>query len=174
MTGDLDLRDATPADALVLGVLAGQVFLDTYATEGVSPALAREALSQYAPAVFEARLQDPGVQMCVALRGSHAVGFVDIVHASACPLPGVEGPEVFRLYVQRPFQGRGLGRALMARAQAAAAARGRRGLWLAAWAGNRGALAFYARLGFTDRGRTDYVIKGQAFENRVLALSFAG
>ena len=40
-------RPATPADALCLGVLSTQVFLDTYATQGVSPSLAREALAQH-------------------------------------------------------------------------------------------------------------------------------
>ena len=38
------LRPATADDALCLGVLAMQVFLDTYATEGIRPPIAREAL----------------------------------------------------------------------------------------------------------------------------------
>ncbi|HOZ25184.1 MAG TPA: hypothetical protein PLI83_10420, partial [Thermomonas sp.] len=38
------LRPATPDDALCLGVLGLQVFLDTYATGGIRPTLAREVL----------------------------------------------------------------------------------------------------------------------------------
>jgi diamine N-acetyltransferase len=36
------LRVAGPADAPRIGVLATQVFLDTYATDGIRPSLARE------------------------------------------------------------------------------------------------------------------------------------
>ena len=42
------LRIATIDDSLCIGVLATQVFLDTYATQGIRPALAREALALYA------------------------------------------------------------------------------------------------------------------------------
>ena len=41
---DIALRPATPADAPTLSALAIQVFLDTYAPEGIRPAVAREVL----------------------------------------------------------------------------------------------------------------------------------
>ena len=41
---ELSLRIATEADALCIGVLAMQVFLETYATEGIRPSIAREVL----------------------------------------------------------------------------------------------------------------------------------
>ena len=41
------LRPATPEDALSLRVLAMQVFLDTYAADGMRADLAREALGLY-------------------------------------------------------------------------------------------------------------------------------
>ena len=44
------LRPARPDDALCLSVLTMQVFLDTYATEGIRPSLAREVLTSYAAA----------------------------------------------------------------------------------------------------------------------------
>jgi diamine N-acetyltransferase len=49
---NLTLRAATPEDALCLSVLAMQVVLDTYATQGIRPALAREVLAGYSQAVF--------------------------------------------------------------------------------------------------------------------------
>ena len=52
-------RSGTPEDALCLGVLATQVFLDTYATNGIRSDLAREALSVYSQETFAARLADP-------------------------------------------------------------------------------------------------------------------
>jgi diamine N-acetyltransferase len=167
----LALRRATPDDATVLGVLATQVFLDTYATQGIDRELAAEARSVYAPEVFAGRLQRPDVQITLATAGggTHVVGFADLDFGSPAPLPGLGGAELFRLYVQRPFQRHGVGRRLLAAAEGAAAARGAAQLWLTAWAGNTRALAFYRALGYADIGRTEYVIEGRAFENRVLA-----
>ncbi|MBX3636015.1 MAG: GNAT family N-acetyltransferase, partial [Rubrivivax sp.] len=47
----VSLRDAAAADAEALAVLGTQVFLDTYAPDGVRPSLAAEVLAQHAPAV---------------------------------------------------------------------------------------------------------------------------
>lgn len=171
MPKDFNYRRATAADALPLSTLATQVFLDTYATHGINNALAREVATVYSAEVFERRLRDAAVELWMVEAGGYTVGFVDIAFATSCPVPGVRGAEVFRLYVQRPFLRRGLGRALMAKAEASARARGLDAIWLAAWADNHGALAFYQSLSFRDIGTTEYVIDGMGYENRVLCKS---
>lgn len=72
------LRAAQADDALCLSVLAMQVFLDTYATEGIRPSLAREALSSYSAASFSAAIQHGGVRLWVAERQGHLVGFAQV------------------------------------------------------------------------------------------------
>lgn len=173
MSEDFENRRATTADALPLSTLATQVFLDTYATHGINDALAREVTTVYSVEVFERRLRDADVELLLVASGGNTVGFADIAFASRCPVPGVRGAEVFRLYVQRPFLRRGLGRKLMAKADASARARGLDTLWLTAWAGNHRALAFYQSLGFRDIGTTEYVIDGVGHENRVLCKALA-
>jgi GNAT superfamily N-acetyltransferase len=173
MSEVFEFRHATPADAPTLSTLATQVFLDTYATHGINDALAREVATVYSAEMFERRLQDAAVELLLVEAGGYTVGFVDIAFATSCPVPGVRGAEVFRLYVQRPFLRRGLGRALIAKAEAQARARGLGAIWLTAWAGNHGALAFYQSLGFRDIGTTEYVIDGVGYENRVLCKPLA-
>lgn len=168
MPEDFEHRRAATTDAQTLSTLAAQVFLDTYATHGINNALARESVTVYSTEVFERRLRDAAVELWMVEAGGFTVGFVDIAFATSCPVPGVRGAEVFRLYVQRPFLRRGLGRALMAKAEASARARGLDAIWLTAWAGNHGALAFYQSQGFRDIGTTEYVIDGVGYENRVL------
>jgi hypothetical protein len=46
---DIAIRRAKAADALCIAVLGTQVFLDTYAVDGIRPALAREALETLSP-----------------------------------------------------------------------------------------------------------------------------
>lgn len=173
MPEDFEYRRATTADAPALSTLATQVFLDTYATHGINDALAREVATVYAAEVFERWLRDADVELLLVTSGGYTVGFMDISFATSCPVPDVRGAEVFRLYVQRPFLRRGLGRSLMAKAEASARARGLEAIWLTAWAGNHGALAFYQSLGFRDIGTTEYVIDGVGHENRVLCKTLA-
>lgn len=160
-------RKATADDALCIGVLATQVFLDTYAPNGIRPDLAREALACYAPEVMATHLANPNVHFVLAESDGHLVGFVELALDRSCPTPGAASAEIVRLYVQRNFHRRGIGQALSARAERIAAEAGHSAVWLTAWAGNAPALAFYPRWGYADVGRTAYVIEGQAYENRI-------
>jgi ribosomal protein S18 acetylase RimI-like enzyme len=165
---DFACHRATAADALTLSALATQVFLDTYATHGISLELAKEVATVYAPEVFVQRLRDASVELWLATVNGHAVGFVDVAFATTCLVPGVGGAEVFRLYVQRPFLRQGVGRALLAEAEKTAWRRGADDVWLTVWVGNERALAFYRAQGYRDVGATEYVIEGTGYENRVL------
>jgi len=165
------LRRAVAADAVCLGALAGHVFLDTYAISGIDAQLAREAAAIGAVEAFAERLADPAVDLTVAEIGPYAVGFSDLLHGGDAPSPAARGPEVRRLYVHPRYKRRGIGRALLARAEADARARDAASIWLTAWAGNVDALAFYAALGWRDVGSTPYVIEGASYENRILVKS---
>lgn len=167
MTATIVYRAATHEDALCIGVLATQVFLDTYAPQGVRPDLAREALACYSPELMAAHLADPGVHFMLAESKDHLVGFLELALNRPCPVLSEATAEIARLYVQRNFHRHGIGQALSAHAERIAHAHGHSALWLTAWSGNAPALAFYPRLGYADIGRTHYVIEGQSYENRV-------
>lgn len=162
-------RTALPEDALTLSVLATQVFLDAYATGGIGIELAKEASTVYSTAAFLHRLQAPGVEITVDAASGNLVAFLDLDATTRCPVVPVRGLEVFRLYVQAPFQRCGVGKALMSLAERKARERQAQDVWLTAWAGNTRALAFYAALGYRDAGVTHYIIEGKAYENRVFA-----
>jgi len=165
---DISFRPATPADALCLGVLATQVFLDTYALEGISPALAREVLTHGSVEAYATLLESPDVTLLVAERAANLVGFAQVVHGQGhALLPGRAGAELRRLYVQERFTARGIGRDLLRHAEKAAAARGADALWLTAWVGNARALEFYPRRGFEDAGATVYSFGGDDYANRL-------
>lgn len=178
------LRAGTADDAIRIAALSVQVFLDTYATGGVRPDLAREVFAGYGPDAFAQRLADPGLAFIVAecapdagaLPGPAAspglVGYAEWrAEARAAPDGGVGGAEVVRLYVQPAFQRHGLGARLLHAVEAAAVAvPGREpgtGLWLTAWDGNHRARAFYASRGWLDVGATVHHIEGVAHGNRV-------
>jgi GNAT superfamily N-acetyltransferase len=166
-------RKGISTDALCVGVLATQVFLDTYATAGIRAQLAREVLAEYSPDAFARRLADQRTTFILAEREGHLVGFAEVVHERPFPLdpPDATAPtvELVRLYVQPAFQRHGLGRDLLREAERLADTSGSRGLWLAAWSGNDRALAFYRALGYVPVGTVEHRIEGEAYENVVLA-----
>lgn len=53
------LRMAVGSDALSLSVLAAQVFLDTYAVQGVRPAIVREVRQSLSEEAYAGHLADP-------------------------------------------------------------------------------------------------------------------
>jgi diamine N-acetyltransferase len=170
LTADITLRAGTPEDATTISALAIQVFLDTYAPDGVRPDLAREALREYAAEAFDARLRETQRRFVLAERGTALLGFAELKLANdAAPAGGAMGAELIRLYVQPAAQGAGLGRQLIRAAEALASEAGLAALWLTAWDGNQRALAFYAREGYADIGATSYSFEGTSYGNRVLA-----
>ena len=169
------LRAGLPDDAMTISALAIQVFLDTYATAGVRPDLAREALREYAAEAFGARLREPQRRFVLAERGDALLGFAEVGLAEApAPDGGVRGAERIRLDVQPAAQGLGLGRQLIRAAEALAAEAGLGALWLTAWDGNHRARGFYAREGYDDVGATSYSFEGNSYGNRVLVRSLKG
>jgi diamine N-acetyltransferase len=175
LMAEISFRRAEDRDALCLGVLATQVFLDTYAREGIRPSLAREVHAQFSIDAVSASLADPRAHFIVAEHAGHLVAFAQLTHGAVHELvKGKPATELDRLYVQEPFTARGIGRALLHRCEDLAASLGAATLWLTAWVGNARALSFYARQGYTDLGATPYVFESERHENRVFAKALRG
>ena len=167
---DVSFRPADAEDALCISMLGTQVFLDTYAREGMRPDLAREVLEHFALSKMEALLQDPPTAFILAESAGHLVGFVLVTHGARHELvPQESTSAIDRLYVHERFTAKGIGKALLQRAEALAASRGADALWLAAWTGNARAIGFYPKQGYADVGATDYVFENEHYENRVYA-----
>ena len=169
-TAELCLRAARAGDALCLGVLATQVFLDTYATGGIRPAVAREVLAAFSTEAMAQAIAQGSQRIVVAEIDDHLVGFSQLTLDASQPLaPPGRAAELFRLYVQEPFTSRGIGSRLLHEAEANAASHGATVLWLTPWVHNTRALRFYAHHGYADHGPTLFHIEGETHENRVFA-----
>lgn len=169
------LRIGEPADSLTISALATQVYLDTYASDGIRADIAREVFTVCPEQAFAERLSAADRRFVLAERGSHLLGFVEFSTGSSCP-PGDthHGIEVIRLYVQPAMQGQRLGAGLLRRAESDCLAAGGNFVWLTAWAGNQRALRFYEAQGFRDIGATTWVFEDKSCENRVLVKPLVG
>lgn len=164
------LRAAAPADAKCLAVLATQVWLDTYATQGIRQAIADEVLAAFSPGAIEALMAWAQTAIFVAECADHMVGMAQVTVGTVQPLVPFESQaELDRLYVQQPFTRQRIGSRLLAAAERWAAARGAQALWLTPWVHNTRALRFYECCGYTDHGATCFQMGSERHENRVLA-----
>jgi ribosomal protein S18 acetylase RimI-like enzyme len=64
--------------------------------------------------------------------------------------------ELERIYVDTPFQGRGMGRILIDKGLEVARRKGKAFVWLGVWEKNEMAIGFYEKSGFTRIGTHDF------------------
>lgn len=164
------VRPATAADAHTLAALAIQVWLDTYATDGVNDLLGRYVLSTFTPAAFAAWAEAPDAALRVAQVDGHLVGYALLQFNAAQPLAPHCDTELRTLYVQSPFTRSGVGSMLLREARSAAQAHtGNDGLWLTVNVKNQRACAFYEKHGLAVTGLTQFVLGEERHDNHVMA-----
>lgn len=162
------IRPATRQDSLCLAALGQQVWLDTYAQDGIRPALATYVHQHFTPARFDLQVSSAQQRLWVAEAHGHLLGYLQLDLAAPCPVAGGGTVEISTLYVLRHAQGQGLGRRLLDAASQHAHGSGQAGLWLSVNATNLAAQAFYARQGFGQLGEIDFELDGVRHPNQVL------
>ena len=168
MRHSLQIRAGFPTDASRLSVLATQVWLHTYATEGITDEITTYVTSELSVEKFSASLCDPETLVILAEYGACLAGFAAVRFDVSCPVGATSTVELQTLYVQEYFIGRGVGRSLLLAAEAAAREKSGGSLWLTVNAGNARAIAFYARQGYCRVGSTYFVLGEGRHENHVL------
>jgi ribosomal protein S18 acetylase RimI-like enzyme len=159
-TSEFTIRRGTPADAAPLAEFGARTFFETFAVDNTPDDMAKHLASAWSPALQDAELRDPLLETLLAVeRGGALAGFAQLraEYAPAC-VPTDNAIELKRFYVDRPWQGRGLARALMVEVERAARARGARELWLGVWERNERAQAFYRKCGFEKVGTQIFVV----------------
>ena len=157
------IRAASRQDCLNLAALSIQVWLDTYAREGVRAVIADYVMSNFTRQQFEQLLQHPGYRTLVCVDDDHLLGYV-VVNLESTFERSAHGFEIDTLYVQPQQQGRGVGRQLLAEVVRLYGER----FWLSTWIHNEAAIGFYNRLGFAEIGRLDFHLGDERHENLVL------
>ncbi|MEK8032881.1 GNAT family N-acetyltransferase [Ideonella sp. DXS29W] len=168
-TREFLIRSGEAGDAHRLAVLATQVWLHTYAVDGISDLTAHYILSEITPEKYAQALAEPSVHFLVAEREGCLIGFAKVRLTTPCPSDGVAtSAELQTLYVQEHYIGRGLGRRLLQAAEALAREHSEPRLWLTVNAKNQRALRFYARVGYAKVGTAYFVLGDERHENHVL------
>jgi len=164
----LQIRAGRLSDADRLAVLATQVWLHTYCTNGVNTEIAQYVLSELTVGRFASRLAEPQSHILIAEFQEWLVGFAAVRFGASCPSSARSAVELQTLYVQEHFIGQGIGTSLLEAAEAKAREQAVTPLWLSVNAQNARAIAFYARHGYNRVGTTYFVLGECRHENQVL------
>ena len=161
-------RVATIADADCISTLATQVYLNTYATEGIRPLFVREVNAQLSVVAISELISQPATSFILVERAAHLIAFAQVTFgATHDRVTAKNTVELDRLYVHERFTAQGIGKALLKHVESLAASTGASALWLTAWVHNLRALRFYAAQGFVDAGMTMYRFEHEQHENRL-------
>jgi len=164
----LRIRIGRTSDANRLAVLAAQVWLHTYATDGIGDEIAQYVLSELTPEKYLQSLSEPTTRFFVAEHDDCLVGFAVVKFGVPCPSGANSATELQTLYVQEHHMGHGIGKSLLRAAEAEAREQSESALWLTVNAKNARAIAFYAHQGYLKVGTSYFVLGEGRHENHVL------
>jgi len=169
------IRRASPDDAAMLSQLAARLFRQTY--EGDIPAA---DLDDFLTAAFNPdrqrnELGDPATRTLLVEMDDRAIGYAQ-VRRGALPVetPDAEAEvELTRLYVDRPWHGRGVAKVVLAAAGRLAVDLGSSSIWLGVWERNGRAVAFYEKHGFRRVGVQEFRLARERHRDRVMVADVA-
>lgn len=159
-----EIRQAETSDGKNLASLSIQVWLDTYAQEGVKSSYTDYIFEYFTQKEFENRIENKRYEIFVAVQGKYLLGYIMLDFASFHKTEN-NGFEIERLYVSRHVKGQGIGKKLLAKM----ADKCGKTSWLTANVINIDAIEFYKHLGFEDIDEILFILDGEKLENRVLA-----
>jgi ribosomal protein S18 acetylase RimI-like enzyme len=152
-------RAARPDEAALLTEIGASTFAETFEAANTPVNVAAYMRAAFGEPVQRAELEDPLTTVFFAEREGDLVGYV-MLREGRTPsiVPAEEALEIARLYARRRAVGTGVGAALMQRALAEAAERGKDAVWLGVWEHNERAIRFYEAWGFHRCGTQPFLL----------------
>ncbi|BCE00834.1 GNAT family N-acetyltransferase [Marinicellulosiphila megalodicopiae] len=163
------IREANKNDALNLAALSIQVWLNTYAVDGVRNEISKYVIHRFTEHYFLDQLNQNNLKTLVFVEDDLLLGYItidlDAHYIDVTQVDITQGYEITTLYVQSQFKGKGIGKKLLGQVQTQFG----NTCWLTAWVFNENAIGFYKHIGFKDIGMKHFELEGELHENRILA-----
>ena len=163
------IRQAVPSDASALAVLAERTFRDTFEAMNSADDMAMHCSLTYGAAQQLAEISYPAMHTLVCEEAAQLIAYAQIRwdHAPACVV-GERPGEIQRLYLDRPWHGKGIAQQLMAACLQELEAHACDVVWLGVWERNWRAQAFYRKFGFTEVGDHVFMLGSDAQRDLIL------
>ena len=164
------IRYGTPADAEHLARFAAQTFTATYCDLDNAKDIADYVAEHFSVTAVADVLCDPACTTLLAEDGAMLAGYAVVRQKE--PPRCVTGPlpiNLWRIYLDEAFIGKGLGARLLAEVHAEAARQRAATLWLGVYERNVRAVQFYERYGFRKVGDHEFLFAGGTYIDPIYA-----
>ena len=166
----LVVRTASVADAAAIAEFGARTFDESFGRDNRAEDMAAYLTKAFDVSAVEAELSDSRVTYFVGEVGGRLAAYAMVRTGSApASVTGQSPLELVRFYVDQPFHGSGIARAMMDACDAEARRRGARTLWLGVWERNPRAIRFYEKCGFRDVGSHGFVLGTDEQTDRLMA-----
>lgn len=160
--------EATLKDCEVLAALATQTFIDTFGHLYTDANRAAHIAEKFSPDYF-AKALESGDTLVMAYSADQLIGYAKIGNLELPVKPPIPkaAQEIHRVYIDKAFHGRGLGKALMRHILALPRIALASTVYLGVWEENLKAQALYTQYGFQAVGRYLYQV-GDQFDREII------
>ena len=152
-------RVARPDEAALFAELGASTFTETFESANTPEDFAAYMRAAFGDQIQRAELEDPQTTVFFAERDGDVVGYLMLREGTTPSMvPAADAVQIARLYARQRALGSGVGAALMQRALAEAAGRGKDAVWLGVWDRNERAIRFYEAWGFHRCGTQPFLL----------------
>jgi len=166
------IRTAEVSDAHNLAQLQERTFCDTFGADNDPADMALHCQQSYSAALQEQEITDPQLITLVGAKQDELLGFAQIRRGAAPSCLDADQPaEILRLYVDKPWHGKGLAQQLMEQSLEQARLLGASHVWLGVWERNPRAISFYKKYGFVEVGEHVFMVGSDAQRDVIMTRS---
>lgn len=165
---NISIRKSDLGDVSNLTVLKQQVWIATYAVEGIRTEFSDYVLSEFTTENIRKSIQDSNKLIYIAEIDKHIIGCVEIDFNAKCPVETKTGPEIAVLYILERFIGMGIGKILLDKSILFCKEMDFKTVWLTVYYKNERAINFYVKNRFKEAGNTYFEMGGNRYENKVM------
>lgn len=158
LSSQLIIREAGPADAALIADLSRKTFFDTFAASNTAADMEKFMELQFSKEMLMEEVGQSGYRFFLAFSDKEPAGYIFLKDRRHPLLPSADAIEVSRLYADKNFIGRGVGKALLQFAIDTAIAENKKHIWLGVWEHNQRAIRFYSSFGFVKFSEHDFLL----------------
>jgi len=164
----MKILKADYSDLKNISTLAVQVWLDTYAAEGIRTTFSDYIWEELTTKNFQHRFNNRDREYYKVVKDDHLIGFFELNYNSPYGTDKKLNLEVEKLYIQQNFCGKGIGSKIIDFINSLCSSRNICSFWLSVYENNERAIMFYKKVNFVEIGEIYFELGAEKHRNLVL------
>lgn len=154
----IQIKSIEPANAELIAAISRETFYESFAIHNTQADMDKFMAEQFSKEQLMNEVSEPGNRFFLASADGIPAGYLFLKDRSHHLLASSAAVEISRLYVRKPFIGKGVGKLLMQHAIGHAGHSQKDTVWLGVWEHNQPAIAFYTSFGYRKFGEHDFIL----------------